>query len=103
LIKGCYKDIACFLLKKNNYISIFLKKSNLDISYFLKNSMYLFFNQLLDFTVIDRLEMLIKKDKRFEFVYLFTSTSFNFRIFLRGFISFFESLKSLSNLYDSAG
>jgi NADH-quinone oxidoreductase subunit C len=96
------KDIACFLIKKNNSISIFLKKNNLNISYFLKNSFYYFFNQLLDFTIIDRLEMSIKKDKRFEFVYLFVSTIFNLRLFLRGFISSFESLKSLSNLYNSA-
>lgn len=89
-------------MKKNNSVSVFLKKNNLNISYFLKNSLYFFFNQLLDFTIIDRLEMSIKKDKRFEFVYLFVSTIYNLRIFLRGFISSFESLKSLSNLYNSA-
>lgn len=102
LKKNFIKDIACFLIKKNNNISIFLKKNNLNISYFLKNNIFFYCNQLLDFTIIDRLEMSIKKNKRFEFVYLFLSTILNLRIFLRGFISSFESLKSLSNLYNSS-
>jgi len=45
--------------------------------------------------------MSIKKDKRFEFTYLFVSTIFNYRIYLRGFVSSFESLKSLSFFYSS--
>jgi len=96
------KDIACLLIKKNNNILIFLKKNNLNIINFLKNNVYFSFNQLLDFTIVDRLEMSIKKNKRFEFVYLFVSTFWNYRVFLRGFISSFESLKSLSTLYNSA-
>lgn len=95
-------DISCFLLKSNNNISIFLKKNVFNIVFFLKNSSYFSFSQLLDFTVIDRLEMSIKKDKRFEFFYLFVSTIFSYRIFLRGFISSFESIKSLSVLYYSS-
>lgn len=102
LKKNFVKDISCFLIKKNNNISVFLKKNNLNISYFFKNNIFFYCNQLLDFTIIDRLEMSIKKDKRFEFVYLFVSTAFNLRIFLRGFISSFESLKSLCNLYNSS-
>ena len=46
--------------------------------------------------------MSIKKNKRFEFIYLFVSTIWNYRIFLRGFISSFESLKSMTALYNSA-
>jgi NADH-quinone oxidoreductase subunit C len=95
-------DISCFLLKSNNNISIFLRKNVFNIVFFLKNSSYFSFSQLLDFTVIDRLEMSIKKDKRFEFFYLFVSTIFSYRIFLRGFISSFESIKSLSVLYYSS-
>jgi hypothetical protein len=68
------KDIACLLIKKNNNILIFLKKNIFNIISFLKNSIYFSFNQLLDFTIVDRLEMSIKKNKRFEFVYLFVST-----------------------------
>jgi NADH:ubiquinone oxidoreductase subunit C len=95
-------DISCFLLKKNNNVSIFLKKNVFNIIFYLKNSSYFSFSQLLDFTVVDRLEMSIKKDKRFEFFYLFVSTLFSYRVFLRGFISSFESIKSLSVLYNSS-
>ena len=103
LKKNFIKNITCFLIKKNNTISVFVKKNYFNIIKFLKNSMYFSFNQLLDFTIIDRLEMSIKKDKRFEFVYLLLSTIFNFRFFIRGFISSFESIKSVSSLYSSAG
>src|SRR5215469_1992969 len=86
LLKKIYiRDIACFLIKKTNILSIFLSNNNLNIVNFFKNNIYISLNQVLDFTIIDRLEMSIKKDKRFEFTYLFISTIFNFRIFLRGF------------------
>jgi len=96
------KDIASILIRKNNHIHIFLKNNCFDIVYFLKNNIFFSLNQLLDFTVVDRLEMAIKKNKRFEFFYVFLSTIFNHRIFIRGYISAFESLNSLSFLYDSA-
>jgi len=96
------KDIASILIKKNNHIHVYLKSNNLDIVLFLKQSCYFSLNQLLDFTVVDRLEMAIKKNKRFEFVYVFLSTIFNYRVFIRGFISVFESLRSLSYIYNSA-
>lgn len=96
------KDIACLLIKKNNNILIFLKKNIFNIITFLKNNIFFSLNQLLDFTIVDRLEMSIKKNKRFEFMYLFVSTVWNYRILIRGFMSSFESLKSLSNLYNSA-
>lgn len=97
-----YKDIASILIKKNNHIHVYLNNNNLDIIYFLKNNFFFSFNQLLDFTIVDRLEMAIKKNKRFEFIYMFLSTIYNYRIFVRGFISLFESLKSLNSLYNSA-
>lgn len=96
------KDIASLLIKKNNQIHIYLKNNNLDIVYFLKYNSFFSVTQLLDFTVVDRLEMSIKKDKRFEFIYTFLSTIYNYRIFVRGFISVFESLKSLVFLFSSA-
>lgn len=102
LLKKIYiRDIACFLIKKANSLSIFLSSNNLNIVNFFKNNIYISLNQVLDFTIIDRLEMSIKKDKRFEFTYLFISTIFNFRIFLRGFVSIFESLISLYNFFSS--
>jgi NADH:ubiquinone oxidoreductase subunit C len=95
-------DISCFLVKKNHNISIFLKRTISNIVFFLKYCSYIAFNQLLDFTVVDRLEMSIKKGKRFEFFYLFVSTFFSYRIFIRGFISSFETIKSLSIIYSSS-
>ena len=102
LKKAFVKDISCFLTKKSDNISVFLKKNIFNIVFFLKYSFNFSFNQLLDFTVVDRLEMSIKKGKRFEFFYLFVSTLFNYRIFIRGFISSFESMKSLYTLYNSS-
>ncbi len=96
------KDIASLLVKKNGYIHIFLKNNCLDIVYFLKNNVFFSVTQLLDFTVVDRLEMDIKKNKRFEFVYVFVSTMYNFRFFVRGFLSIFESLQSVTYLFNSA-
>jgi len=97
-----FKDISSILVKKNKQIHVFLKNTCFDIIFFLKNNVFFLINQLLDFTIVDRLEMAIKKNKRFEFVYVFLSTVFNYRIFIRGYISIFESLRSLSNLYNSA-
>jgi len=103
LLKNAFvKDISCFLIKKGDNISVFIKKNIFNTVFFLKYSFYFSFNQLLDFTVVDRLEMSIKKGKRFEFFYLFVSTIFNYRIFVRGFISSFESIKSLYTLYNSS-
>jgi NADH:ubiquinone oxidoreductase subunit C len=96
------KYISCFLIKKNDNISVFLKDDVSDFVFFLKNSFYFSYNQLLDFTTIDRLQMSVKKDKRFEFFYLFVNTNSNYRIFLRGFVSSFESIKSLHHFYSSS-
>lgn len=96
------KDVASFLVKKNGYIHVFLKNNCLDIVYFLKNNVFFSVTQLLDFTIVDRLEMGLKKNKRFEFVYVFVSTMYNFRFFIRGFLSIFESLKSMTYLFNSA-
>lgn len=96
------KDISSILIKKNNNVHIFLKNNCLDIVFFLKNNLFFSVNQLLDFTIVDRLEMAIKKNKRFEFIFVFVSTVFNHRIFVRGFISMFESLRSLTTLFNSA-
>jgi len=93
------KYISCFLIKKSDNVSVFLKHNVSNVIFFLKNSSYFSFNQLLDFTTIDRLQMSVKKDKRFEFFYLLVNTNSNYRIFIRGFVSSFESLRSLHSLY----
>ena len=46
-----------FILIKNNCINIFIKKDYIfDVCFFLKNSMFIFCNQLLDITLVDRIE-----------------------------------------------
>lgn len=103
ILNNLYKMVDSVLLK-NNQIHIYLNNYNnvFNVLFFLKNNMYFSFNQLLDFTVVDRLEMPIKKNKRFEFIYILISTYYNFRICVRGFISIFESLQSVTSLYNSA-
>ena len=46
--------------------------------------------------------MLNYKGKRFEFVYVLLSIVYNIRIFLRGYLSIFESLFSISFVFNSA-
>ena len=51
------KKCINFLLIKNNCINIFIKKEYIfDICFFLKNSLFIFCNQLLDFTLVDKIE-----------------------------------------------
>jgi hypothetical protein len=46
-----------FILIKNNCVNIFIKKEFIfDVCFFLKNSIFIFCNQLLDFTLVDRIE-----------------------------------------------
>ena len=46
-----------FILIKNNCINLFIKKDYIfDVCFFLKNSLFIFCNQLLDFTLVDRIE-----------------------------------------------
>jgi hypothetical protein len=46
-----------FVLIKQNCINVFIKKENIfDVCFFLKNSIFIFCNQLLDFTLVDRIE-----------------------------------------------
>ena len=53
-------------------------------------------------TIVDRLERGINRKKRFEYVYVFLSTSYDIRIILKGFVSMFESLPSLVSLFAAA-
>lgn len=101
LLKNFFNDINFIILKKY-YINIFLKNNNVfDIIFFLKNSIFFSCDQLLDFTIVDCLELAVNKNKRFEFVYVLVSTHYNLRILVKGFISIFESLRSLVLLYSS--
>jgi NADH:ubiquinone oxidoreductase subunit C len=91
-----------FVLIKNNQINIYLNKENiLNVSFFLKNSSFLLCNQLLDITIIDRLEFL-KNGYRWEFIYVFLSTYYNIRILIRGYLKFYDFLPTLTKIFNSA-
>jgi hypothetical protein len=48
-----------FLVIKNGCINIFIKKEYiLDVCFFFKNSLFIFCNQLLDITLVDRIEFI---------------------------------------------
>ena len=96
------KKCINFLLIKNNCINIFIKKEYIfDICFFLKNSLFIFCNQLLDFTLVDKIEF-VKINYRWEFVYVLLSTFFNKRIFVRGFLKNFNFLISIVKIFNSA-
>jgi len=53
------KKYINFMLIKNQQIHIFIDKEYIfETCFFLKNSIYIFCNQLLDMTVVDRIEFL---------------------------------------------
>jgi len=70
------KKCINFLLIKNNCINIFIKKEYIfDVCFFIKNSLFVFCNQLLDITLIDKIEF-VKTSHRWEFIYVLLSTFF---------------------------
>jgi len=96
------KKYINFMLIKNQQIHIFIDKEYIfETCFFLKNSIYIFCNQLLDMTVVDRIEFL-KDGYRWEFVYVLLSTYYNLRIFVRGYIMYYQFLYSVIKLYNSA-
>jgi len=96
------KKYINFMLIKNQQIHIFIDKEYIfETCFFLKNSIYVFCNQLLDMTVVDRIEIL-RDGYRWEFVYVLLSTYYNLRIFVRGYIKYYQFLYSVIKLYNSA-
>jgi len=96
------KKYINFMLIKNQQIHIFIDKEYIfETCFFLKNSIYVFCNQLLDMTVVDRIEFL-RDGYRWEFVYVLLSTYYNLRIFVRGYIKYYQFLYSVIKLYNSA-
>ena len=91
-----------FLLIKNGCINIFINKEYIfDVCFFLKNSLFIFCNQLLDITLVDKIEF-IKTNYRWEFIYMLLSTFLNKRIFIRGFLKSFNFLVSVVKIFNSA-
>lgn len=92
----------CILLKPDA-IHIFINKCYIyEVVQFFKINLFTLCNQLLDLTIIDKVEMPLKNKDRFEFIYMLISTVYNLRIFIRGFISLFDYLPSVSSLFNSA-
>lgn len=97
-----FKYILCIIFK-TNYLYIILKKNEiLNIILKLKNLFNLLYKQLLDLVIVDRLEIKYNKKKRFSFTYVLLSLTYNTRLFVTGFLSLFETLPSIYNLYKSA-
>lgn len=95
----CYLN---FILIKDSQLHIFVKKDFIyEVCFFLKNSVFTFCNQLLDITVVDRIEFL-RSGYRWEYVYMLLSTFYNLRIFIRGYLKFYQSLVSIVDLFSSA-
>src|SRR3982751_4765152 len=62
-----------FLIIRNDQLHIYLHKSKLlNLTFFLKNSIFFSCNQLVDFTVTDRLEYM-KNFNRWEYIYVLLS------------------------------
>jgi NADH:ubiquinone oxidoreductase subunit C len=86
----------------NDYIIFFINKFNiLNISFFLKKFI-LFGNsiQLMDSTVVDKLNLI--KKYRFEYIYVFLSIYYNIRIIIKGILNLFDSINSLIKLFVSS-
>src|SRR5689334_2098990 len=75
-----YKFINCIVLK-NQYMHFFINKENIICFLkFLKNNFFLLNNQLIDFFVVDNLELIINQRNRIEFIYVLLSNFYNTRI-----------------------
>ncbi len=91
-----------FILIKDNQLHIFINKDFIfETCFFLKNSLYTFCNQLLDITIVDRIEFL-KDGYRWEFIYVFLSTYYNLRLFVRGYLKYYQFLPSIVTLFNSS-
>lgn len=96
--------ICCinFIIVKNTQLHIFVNKDCVyDVIFFLRNSSFINCNQLLDLTMVDRLEM-TRTNFRWEYVYMLLSTHNNLRIFVRGYLKTFSFLNSVVSLFNSA-
>lgn len=94
-----FKKYINLLVIKPNSIYIHLDKLNLlSLVCFIKLSNFFKFSTLTDIWASD----FPYKNKRFSITYVFLSQEHSFRLFLRVYASAFESVPSLSFLYNSA-
>jgi len=95
------RKFISFILLKDKSINIFVSNDNsFKVLKFVKLDCFLVCSQLLDLIIVDRLE-LNKSNLRFEYIYVLTSTLYNVRIFIRGFIQPFSFILSAINLFNS--
>jgi len=96
------KKYINFILLKDHQLHIFVNKDFVfEVCFFLKNSVFTFCNSLLDITAVDRIEFL-KDGYRWEYVYVFLSTYYNLRIFVRGYLKYYQFLPSMVSIFSSA-
>jgi NADH:ubiquinone oxidoreductase subunit C len=98
----CFRYVSCIIMKSNNFFLILKDNNIINVFTILKYNFSLSFSQLMDLIIVDKLEMKLIKGKRFNFVYVLLSVFNNFRIFVSGFLSLFEVLPTLINLFKSA-
>lgn len=102
-----FKQVICKIEISQNGVPVFFLKNDVfpNMVNFLKNSIFFKFDILTDIFGIDNLTL---KHKRFEVVYCFVSTQFNFRILVvlqSAFSSLYPfgvGLKSIEGFYSSA-
>jgi len=101
LYKILYKFMYLFMVK-NGFINIYIYKEHVySVLFFLKNNVFCNCVQLLDFTVVDGLELSPWLFNRYEYIYLILSLNYNIRFMVRGFLKLLDYIVSLSELYNS--
>lgn len=92
-----------FILFVDKNINIYIKNNNnIKVLSFLKLNCYFYCRQLLDFIIIDNLELSKNLIYRYEYVYVLLSMINNIRIFVRGYIKSFSFVNSIINVFNSA-
>jgi NADH:ubiquinone oxidoreductase subunit C len=102
IYKLFFKYLSAIIIKSNS-LHLILKNNNINNFFIIFKSLFsLNFSQLLDIIIVDKLEIKSYETKRFNYIYMFLSIVYNFRIFVSGFLFLFEILPSLHNIYKSA-
>jgi len=92
-----------FFLIVDQNLHVYIKENvNVKVLTFLKLNCYFYCVQLLDFIIIDNLELSKNTVYRYEYIYVLVSLIYNIRIFIRGFIKAFSFLHSIISIFNSA-
>lgn len=101
LYNSIHNYISLMMISDRN-INLFVKNNyNLKVLKFLKFFCFTNCMQLLDFIVVDRLEIMKLSNYRFECIYVLNSIIYNIRVFIKSFILQFSYILSAINLFKS--